>query len=268
MTGNTYPGFRGMIHELEDVFILWWMDGSPKINYKVHYRADAFDTSLSASSFPYISLSCTYDVQHSGFLLLNKTTVEEDQLKAYCQKNGFTYQIRYWSKYVSVYISIPDYETLKKSALMTRVHEMHTWFNSFIPLAKKFYALPLMNEIEKHEKFPSCINPAICRWGISYEKDSDSEGYTNGGGPSFLFKNYGYRDLQSSDEMVAFMLAYCARRYWKISPDLFHFYGIRWHYYRNPDPEQKISVLPRYYAYDPLTYVPASNEPPLKDFFA
>lgn len=268
MTGNTYPGFRSMISELEEVFILWWMDGSPKTDYEIQYRADAFSTHLRASLFPHITFTCTYDVQYSGFFHLNKATIEEDLLKAYCQNNGFTYQIRNWSKYVSVDLSVPDYETLQKSALMKRVHEMHTWFKGFLPVAQKFYTLPLMDEIEKHETFPTCINPVICDWGIRYQKESDSEGYTYGGGPAFRFETYQYRNLQSSDETIAFMFAYCARKFWKVSPLLLNPYGIRWHYYRNADLAREISILPQYHSYDPLTYVPTQDKPPLKDFFS
>ncbi len=111
MSEDTYPGFNKMIKEFEDLFIWWWMDGSPKKEYKNIYQTGSFIAKLNAEYFPKITFTRSYDVNYSGFLLRNKTTVEEDRLKDYCRKNGFSYSLDYWSKYVSVRITVPDYAT-------------------------------------------------------------------------------------------------------------------------------------------------------------
>ena len=263
---NTYPGFGGMMKEFEDLLILWWMDGSPKSEYKNSYQTGSFDATVDARHFPMLNFTRTYDVNYSGFLLRNKTTVEEDRLNDYCRKNGFSYTLRYWSKYVSVYMTVPDYATLKKSALMKGIHEIYQWLGQYIEWAQKFAVIPLMDEIKKYVTSHYLYNAEIYDWGISYPSTSDAEGYTSASG-SFSFKQYGYRNLQSADEMVAFMLAYCARIEWQTYPSQLNLYGIRWHYYDNPDMRQGIRILPRYYAYDPLTYQAVSDKPPLKDFF-
>ncbi len=149
---------------------------------------------------------------------------------------------------------------------MKGVHEIYQWLAAYIDLAQKFSVIPLMNEIQEYMTSHHHYNAEIHTWGIFCPGTSDSEGYTTPSG-SFDFAQHGYRNLQSSDEMIAFMLAYCARIRWKSYPSQLNLYGIRWHYYDNPDMSQGISVLPTYYAYDPLTYQAVSNQPPLKDFF-
>ena len=266
MTGDTYPGFRGMIREFEDVLAWWWMDGSPKKDYKVKYYGGSFETSLDASTLPRISFRRTYDVNYSGFLFRNKNTVEEDQLQAYCVQNGLAYKINYWSKYVSVYLYAPSYETLKKCALMNKLREIYQWLGGYLEIAQKFAANPMMEEIKKYQQKKFLYNGQIRPWGISYPSTSDSEGYTSASG-SFSFANCGYRNLQSEEEMIGFMLAYSAKVNWNIEPRYLNLYGIRWRYYYNEDMSQAITEMPSYCAYDPLAYQPAVEKPPLKDFF-
>lgn len=266
MTGDTYPGFRGMIKEFEDILAWWWMDGSPKRDYKVKYRGEGFDTSLDASSLPQIRFRRTYDVNYSGFLLRNKNTVEEEQLRAYCVQNNLTYNINYWSKYVSVSICAPSYEVLKKCALMKRVQEIYRWLGGYLEIAQKFAGNPMMEEIKKYQQKNFLYNGQIMPWGVSYPSTSDSEGYTSASG-SFSFAGYGYRNLQSEEEMIGFMLAYCAKVQWNTEPRYLNLYGIRWRYYDNEDMRQVITQMPRYYARDPLAYQPPAEKPPLKDFF-
>ena len=266
MTGDTYPGFRGMIREFEDVLAWWWMDGSPKKDYKVKYYEGSFETSLDASSLPRISFRRTYDVNYSGFLFRNKNTVEEDQLQAYCVQNGLTYNINYWSKYVSVSLCAPSYEALKKCALMNKLREIYQWLGGYLEIAQKFAANPMMEEIKKYQQKKFLYNGQIRPWGISYPSTSDSEGYTSASG-SFSFANCGYRNLQSEEEMIGFMLAYSAKVNWNIEPRYLNLYGIRWRYYYNEDMSQAITEMPSYCAYDPLAHQPAVEKPPLKDFF-
>ena len=255
-----------MIREFEDVLAWWWMDGSPKKDYKVKYYGGSFETSLDASTLPRISFRRTYDVNYSGFLLRNKKTVEEDQLRAYCVQNGLTYNVNYWSKYVSVSLCVPSYETLKKCALMNKLREIYQWLGGYLEIAQKFAANPMMEEIKKYQQKKFIYNGQIRPWGISYPSTSDSEGYTSASG-SFSFANCGYRNLQSEEEMIGFMLAYSAKVNWNIEPRYLNLYGIRWRYYYNEDMSQAITEMPSYCAYDPLAYQPAVEKPPLKDFF-
>ncbi len=266
MTGDTYPGFRGMIREFEDVLAWWWMDGSPKKDYKVKYYGGSFETSLDASTLPQIFFRRTYDVNYSGFLLRDKKTVEEEQLRVYCVQNGLTYNVNYWSKYVSVSLCAPSYEALKKCALMNKLREIYQWLGGYLEIAQKFAANPMMEEIKKYQQKKFLYNGQIRPWGISYPSTSDSEGYTSASG-SFSFANCGYRNLQSEEEMIGFMLAYSAKVNWNIEPRYLNLYGIRWRYYYNEDMSQAITEMPSYCAYDPLAYQPAVEKPPLKDFF-
>lgn len=266
---TSYPGFQGMIKEFEDIFVWWWMDECPKIEYKVQYFWKGFDGTLDARKFPQISFSQTYDVNRSGFLLLDKTTIEENLLKNYCTKNRFSYRIQYFSKLVTVYIDVPNYETLKRSSLMNSIHEIYQWLSTYMTLSQKFAITPLMNKILEHVSKYHCktCSKVFNDFGIVYPGTRDSDGYTTPGYPSFIFKELGYRNLNSMDELIAFMFAYFSRVHWNTFPNNLKLYNIRWHYYRNQNMKQKIDILPSYCQHDPLTYKPVEKKPILKDFF-
>lgn len=256
--GYEHPGeFDQMIQEFRKMYAEWQVAGFPDTPSSVWGEFTCTNGR--------IRIDKKYAANWGRFI--TRSYIDQRKLKDFCKRNGLDCIIkRHDYKYSACdeVIITGTKEAFWKSELNGQVGVYRKRARDLQDLAQKFYESDMMKEVWKH-------SDGIHDKNTSYSLYSKHLWRIN---PYpcviYNFNYYGYRDLQTEDEMIAFALAFCARD-WKTDPK-----GISWEHLdwyleviHNSDGSMSLG-MPRYrgtYLHEQPKVTEVPVPPLLKDFF-
>ncbi len=284
LSGVPYPkgGMRQIISEFEDAFLNWACD-----NYKYNRHLD----DRIIETMPNTEWYQKHDVEISPISKYAESTPDSDyiiekrcthcpvnfwgmfngdekaQFAAYAAKIGLSFKIsdkkNYWQ------ISMTG--KLRSCGMNRLIDQMKAKIKNAVSTAQMFYELPLLDEITSKTSTKTSWDIKINKWwfgtytmyGTYFTTTYDSDGYSyRPQFEGFSFREFGYRNLQNEDELIAFALA-CSCKYIFIKqPKDLDLQYLRW-YCHVEDGE----LAERPFYHEPSRSTPKEETPPLKEFF-
>lgn len=275
--GTPYPkeGMKQIIADFEEAFLCWAChdyqfkhNGTPNTKgyfLMNHVEIFCLDHHFSSNSDYTILIRCI-DCPVRLFGVFDSS--ERQILENYASRMGLTANIRIEHAYHTYWV-ISLSGKLRCSGMNYVIDQMKNRIKKAVPLAQKFYSLPLLDEITRKTTVKTSYNQEENRWwtgsfskrGTFFPTTTDSDGYTYSSKyTGFSFSQFGYRDLANDDEIIAFALASTCRCGYKIEPKDLDLQYLKWYCV------VKDGVLKE----TPSSYhkpQPASSPKPLKDFF-
>lgn len=226
-----YPGCQGVVRMFESVFSAWVAAGCP-VDRSYYYKADGYLTTgysgLPSIGSTYVSWSVA---NFPGLFFLDQKEVQK--LTNAARALGLSAKVSKVTHGVHILFKAASPEQFRSCGLNKRVVQERELVRSLIPMAQKFYDLSLIPGITSRcrvfkDSPPNWHNSLFSYSGGYPEMEYDRDGWhkTSDG---FLFREFGYRDLENDNELIAFIIASYCHCDWHTTPQELDLSRLRWH---------------------------------------
>lgn len=250
-------GFDQMILDFQKIYAEWVIGGSRETPISVHRDLQCNNG--------HITIQKRYGIKQGTFFV--HSSIDERQLKDFCVRNKLDYRIEKTRNkhynYDVLYISGSS-RTFAESELNGLIGSFRERARSLQDLAQKFYESDMMKEVWEATGNIHGRDYSFCSMHLWRTEPMPCVVYN--------FKHYGYRDLETEEELIAFALAFCTRD-WGTDPKGISWEHLDWYIDIQHDTDKGIMALhnmPKYrgiYLHEKTRVSDIPAPPPLKDFF-